>query len=148
MPAAEKENMTMFDRKWTALALTLLASTALAAPLTPPPDEWLTPGERSAFKSTPRFDETMTFCRRLADKSPRIHVTSYGISPLGRDLPLVIVSKDGKATPTTAHDDGRIVLFVQNGIHAGECDGKDGASCSSVTSPRSHRPCFSNASCC
>ncbi len=129
----------MFRRKYTALTLTLLASTALAAPLStatsarasaslpPPPDEWLTPAERSAFKSTPRFDETMAFCRRLADKSPRIRVTSYGVSPLGRDLPLLIVSKDGKAAPATAHDDGRIVLFVQNGIHAGECDGKDGA---------------------
>jgi hypothetical protein len=117
----------MFGQKWTALTLTLLASTTLAAPLPPPPDEWLTPAERSAFKSTPRFDETMTFCRRLADKSPRIHVTSFGVSPLGRDLPLLIVSKDGKASPATAHDDGRIVLFVQNAIHAGECDGKDGA---------------------
>lgn len=117
----------MFDRKLIALTLTLLASTAPAAPLTPLPDEWFTPAERSGFKTTPRFDETMAYCKRLAESSPRIKVTTYGVSPLGRDLPLVIVSKDGTATPSNAHGDDRVVLFIQNGIHAGECDGKDGA---------------------
>ncbi len=96
-----------------------------AAP--PIADEWLTLAERSEFKKTPRYDETMAYCRKLAEKSPRLRVTSFGNSPLGRELPLVIVSKDGRATPADAHDNGRVVLFIQNGIHAGEQDGKDGA---------------------
>jgi hypothetical protein len=117
----------MFDRTKIAVALTLLACSAGGAPPSPPPAEWLTPTEQSGFKTTPRFDETMDFCKRLAEKSLRIKVTTYGVSPQGRDLPLVVVSKDGNASPATAHDGDRVVLLVQNGIHAGECDGKDGA---------------------
>lgn len=93
----------------------------------PIPDEWLTLAERSDFAKTPRYDETVAYCRKLAGKSPRFSVKSFGVTPLGRELSLVIVSKDGHATPANAHDDGRIVLLLQNGIHAGEQDGKDGS---------------------
>ena len=114
-----------------AFAVALVTGVTLAEPPTPNrdgavPNEWLTPSERSDFQQTPRYDETIAFCCRLAEASPLIRVTSFGISPLGRELPLVIVSKGG-ATPTEAHQRDRVVLLVQNGIHAGECDGKDGA---------------------
>jgi len=124
-------NVIRMTRAYAGLGIALLggltpdAPRASAAP--PVPDEWLTLAERSEFQKTPRYDETLTFCRELSEKSPRLKATSYGVSPQGRELPLVIVSEDGHATAANAHDDGRVVLFVQNCIHAGEQDGKDGA---------------------
>jgi hypothetical protein len=89
------------------------------------PDQWLTTYEKSGFKKTPRYDETMEYCRRLESASPWIKIVSFGTSPEGRDLSLVIASKDGISDPKSALMSGKAILLVQNGIHAGEIDGKD-----------------------
>ena len=87
------------------------------------PTEWLTPAEIADFRSTPDYDETLAFIRRLSEKWDRIHLSFFGRSAAGRAMPLVVVSKDG-FTPGTIGDD-RARVLVQNGIHAGEIDGKD-----------------------
>lgn len=87
------------------------------------PTEWLTPAEIADFRSTPDYDETLAFIRRLSEKWDRIQLSFFGRSAAGRAMPLVVVSKDG-FTPGTIGDD-RARVLVQNGIHAGEIDGKD-----------------------
>ncbi len=89
------------------------------------PKKWLTDYERSGRVRTPRYDETMAYARRLQEASPWIRVESFGRSPEGRDLPLIIVSKDRAFTPRAAAKTGKTIVLVQNGIHAGEIDGKD-----------------------
>lgn len=89
------------------------------------PAEWLTYYEKSGSTKTPRYDETMAYCRRLSDASPWIKVTSFGTSPEGRDLVCVIASREGFTDPVKARKSGKAILLVQNGIHAGEIDGKD-----------------------
>jgi len=89
------------------------------------PDQWLTPYEKSEFRKTPRYAETMEYCKKLQTASPWIKVTSFGRSPGGRELPLVIASKDRAFTPATAAKSGKAILLIQNAIHAGEMDGKD-----------------------
>lgn len=89
------------------------------------PDNWFTYYEQTGFKQTPRYDETIEFCNRLEKASPWIKVTPFGKSPEGRDLVLVIASKDGTFDPKKAQKTGKAILLVQNGIHAGEIDGKD-----------------------
>lgn len=89
------------------------------------PSEWLTRAERTEFRKTSRYDEAVAYCRRLAKASDWIDYQSFGISPEGRELPLVVASKEGTFTPTAAGQSGKIVVFVQNCIHAGECAGKD-----------------------
>ena len=88
-------------------------------------DNWLTYYEQSGFKKTPRYDETMQYCRRLEKASPWIKVTTFGKSPEGRDLILVVISKDGAFDPKKVHKTDKAILLVQNGIHSGEIDGKD-----------------------
>ncbi|MEW6511579.1 MAG: M14 family metallopeptidase [Bacteroidota bacterium] len=88
-------------------------------------DPWLTPFERSGGVRTPRYDETMEYCGRLAAASPWVHVTSFGTSPQGRSLPLVILSNTQAWDPAAARASGKAVILVQSGIHAGEIDGKD-----------------------
>ncbi|NIV99729.1 hypothetical protein GWN26_11610, partial [Candidatus Saccharibacteria bacterium] len=57
--------------------------------------DWQTYYEKSNYLETPRYVETIEYCRRLDQASPWIKYTSFGISPQGRELPLVIVDKNG-----------------------------------------------------
>jgi hypothetical protein len=106
----------------TLLLLLLLPIFASAQSV---PEKWLTYYEQSGYKKTPRYKETMEYCRRLEKASPWIKVTSFGKSPEGRDLPLVIVSRKRIFDPAQAAKSDDAVILIQNGIHAGEIDGKD-----------------------
>ena len=86
---------------------------------------WVTDYERSGGLRTPRYEETIAYCEKLAKASPWIHVTSFGTSPQGRKLPLVILSREKAFDPRSAAKTGKAVILIQSGIHAGEIDGKD-----------------------
>lgn len=90
-------------------------------------NDWRTLAEATSFQKTARYDDTVAFCKRLAASSPWVHYESFGTSPRGREMPLVIASKDGLFDPQRAREAGKRVLLVQNCIHAGECCGKDGS---------------------
>ncbi len=100
-------------------------ASGLALPSADVPKQWLTAAEQSEFRRTPRYDATMRYCRRLVEASPWIDYQSFGTSPQGRDLVLMVASNDGAFTPEKARSTGKLVVFVQNCIHAGECAGKD-----------------------
>lgn len=93
------------------------------------PDEWRTVAERTGFRATGSYRETLAFLERLAGRAPEIHLTTFGTSSQGRALPLVIVSKERAFTPEAAaklaEERGKPILLIQNGIHPGEIDGKD-----------------------
>jgi len=88
-------------------------------------DPWKTDFEASGGTRTPRYDSTVTWCRRLAESSPWVHYTTFGQSAQGRALPLLIVSNEQSFTPVSARTAGKAVMLIQAGIHAGEIDGKD-----------------------
>jgi len=87
--------------------------------------EWLTPVETSGFTATPRYKETMDYCKRLATVSSKVTLNSFGKSAQGRDLPFLVVDKQGLNEPFSIHATGRILLLIQACIHPGECEGKD-----------------------
>ncbi len=88
--------------------------------------DWQTPAESSGYRETPGYAETMAYVNRVATAHPdRVHVERFGTTGEGRDLNLVVISKDGIFDPSAVHASGRVVLLAQNCIHAGEPDGKD-----------------------
>ncbi len=90
------------------------------------PEIWQTVAEKTDFRATSSYAETMDFLRRVESRAPDvIRVTSFGRTAEGRELPLVIVSSDGAFTPAAAAATGKPILLLQSGIHAGEIDGKD-----------------------
>jgi hypothetical protein len=90
------------------------------------PEEWLTVAEKSGFRATSSYDQTMVYLYRLEAAAPElIRVTDFGRSAQGRPLPLVIVSSDGAFTSEAAAVTGKPILLIQSCIHAGEVDGKD-----------------------
>ena len=89
------------------------------------PVEWQTRAEKTGYAKTGTYDEAVAFARRLDAASPLIVYKSYGKSGEGRDMPLLIAATGGAFTPELARRQGKAVVLVQAGIHAGEIDGKD-----------------------
>ena len=89
------------------------------------PVEWLTHAEKTDYRETPRYAETIEYSKRLDQASPLIKFQSFGKSGEGRELPLLIATEGGTFTPEDARQAGKAVILIQACIHAGEPDGKD-----------------------
>jgi len=90
------------------------------------PEDWRTPAEIAGYRTTPDYAGTVAYIERLALAHPgQIRIENFGETGQGRELKIVIASKDGVFEPEAIHASGRVVLLVQNSIHAGEMDGKD-----------------------
>ena len=88
--------------------------------------EWRTPAELDDYRTTPDYAETVEFLDRVAAAHPElVRIENFGRTGEGRDLKTVVVSRGGLFEPSEVHASGRVVLLVQNSIHAGEMDGKD-----------------------
>lgn len=81
--------------------------------------------ERSGGTKTPRYEETIDYCKKLADTSSMVYLSWFGTSPQGRPLPYMVVDKDGFIDPQTIKSAGRIILMIEACIHPGESEGKD-----------------------
>ncbi len=89
-------------------------------------DEWATPAEKSCYATTPDYAETMAYLDRVRAAAPgQVKIEAFGKTGEGRDLDIVIASRDGVFDPAALHRALRPIVLVQNSIHAGEMDGKD-----------------------
>src|SRR5712672_2080326 len=89
------------------------------------PLEWQTHAEKTAYRETARYAETIAYSNQLVDASPLIQYQSFGKSGEGRDLPLLIAAEGNTHTPAAARQSGKPIILIQACIHAGEPDGKD-----------------------
>jgi hypothetical protein len=87
--------------------------------------EWQTHAEKTNYRETPTYEQTMAYARRLDAASPWVRMIEFGKSGEGRALQLLIVARDSIATPQAARRANRAVVLIQACIHAGETDGKD-----------------------
>ena len=103
----------------------LLMCSYLFTMLTAHAEDWRTQAEITGYKETPRYEETMAYCRRLAGASEFVHLETIGRSPEGRDILAVVVSLDKAFTPEAARATGKEIVLVNCCIHPGESEGKD-----------------------
>ena len=89
------------------------------------PQEWQTHAERTNYRETARYEDTVAYARQLASGSPLIRYESFGRSGEGRELPLLIAAEGETTTAEAARLAGKAVVLIQACIHAGEPDGKD-----------------------
>ncbi|MGI9106198.1 MAG: M14 family metallopeptidase [Pyrinomonadaceae bacterium] len=118
--------MHRFTRLLCGLLLLAVTADSNAQNRTPPvPLEWQTHAEQTDYRETPRYEETLAYCRKLAAASPQIRLADFGRSGEGRALPLVIAAQGKTFTPGATRRAGKAVVLIQANIHAGETDGKD-----------------------
>lgn len=85
----------------------------------------LTTPERTSFQETTRYDEANAFLEVAVSQHPMLHKTSFGYSNEGRSLPLVVFGDIADARPESVMQSGKLRVFVQGNIHAGEVCGKE-----------------------
>jgi hypothetical protein len=86
----------------------------------------LTRAEATSYQETSLHADVMAFYSALeARGDPRFFLTSFGVSPQGRALPLVVVSAHEVRSPEESRQLGLPVVLIINGIHAGEVEGKE-----------------------
>lgn len=93
--------------------------------IAPASDKWITHAEKSGFKSTPDYAETMTWFNKLCAESKLFRMLSIGTSANGQAVNMVIASSEGAFTRDELLRSSKKLILVQAGIHAGEIDGKD-----------------------
>ncbi|WP_425493468.1 M14 family metallopeptidase [Marilutibacter chinensis] len=111
----------------TLPAVLVLALSALSPTVEAASDTSLTTvAERSGFVKTGRYDEVIALCDAFAARYPdAVRCRTFGTTPEGRPMKLLVVSPTGAFTAAEARAQGLPVTLIQGGIHAGEIDGKD-----------------------
>jgi hypothetical protein len=91
----------------------------------PKNDPWITPAEKSDFRITPSYDETVAWLRKLVAAAPQLKMISLGKSPEGREIWMIVAASSNDGTPEALRKNGKPTILAQAGIHPGEIDGKD-----------------------
>ena len=97
----------------------LLAGTPLVAQVTRP--------ERSNFQETSSYSDVLSFLDSLQRVALDIRVGTLAVSPEGRRVPYVLASHPLVSDPADAHRSGKLIVYLQANIHAGEVEGKEAA---------------------
>ncbi|MGB5418904.1 M14 family metallopeptidase [Algibacter sp.] len=86
---------------------------------------WLTPSEKSDFRTTPSYNETVNWFKKLTTASPLLSMVSIGKSVEGRHIYMIIASTNTDKSPLSLKNSEKPLMLAQAGIHSGEIDGKD-----------------------
>jgi hypothetical protein len=100
------------------------AVSSLTASTQASPPEFLTTEEKSAYSRTGSYDEAVNLARAIERKSRHAKLLSIGRTAEGRELYVLIASKDRAFTPAAVERSGKPMVLVQNAIHSGEVAGK------------------------
>ncbi|MFZ1371606.1 MAG: M14 family metallopeptidase, partial [Ferruginibacter sp.] len=90
-----------------------------------PSNPWITPSEKSGLVTTPDYNETMNWLKKLSTASPLLTMVSIGKSVEGRDIFMIIASTGKNSSSAALKKSGKPLFLAQAGIHSGEIDGKD-----------------------
>ncbi|MCC6550153.1 MAG: M14 family metallopeptidase [Ignavibacteriaceae bacterium] len=89
------------------------------------PPEWVTYFEKSGFIGTPSYQESIEYFTKFTRHSKFAKIAEFGTSPQGRKLWHLTVSASGDFSAEALKKSPKPLLFILNGIHSGEIEGKD-----------------------
>ena len=81
--------------------------------------------ERTAFQRTSTYADVIKFLNEVKKLSDQIHVFSMGKSLEGKDIPVAVLADPKITSAAEAKASGKMVLYIQGNIHAGEVEGKE-----------------------
>jgi Zinc carboxypeptidase len=103
-----------------------MLSLALAAVLSV--QDWpQTTAEKSNYEATSTYADVVEFLDQLEKRGAPMKVKWIGESTEGRKIPLCVVSNPPVASAQEARAQGKLVVYIQGNIHAGEVEGKEAA---------------------
>lgn len=76
-------------------------------------------------KQTATYEQCIQFYQSLTDISPMIKFMEAGATDSGKPLHFFIFSKSGEFDPVKLREQGKRIIFINNGIHPGEPEGID-----------------------
>ncbi len=85
----------------------------------------LTTAESTEYAATSTYADVMSFIRQMQKLSPHIRIETVCVSTEGRIVPLLVIGKPVPHNPLALKSDGRIPIYIQANIHAGEVEGKE-----------------------
>ena len=111
-----------------AVALSLASAAHLGAqPQAGPLAALKTRAESTEFRETSHYDDVIAFLDAVAKAAPKtVHLTTFGKTFEGRALPLAVAGAPD-ATPEAVKKTGKLRVYIQANIHAGEVEGKESA---------------------
>jgi hypothetical protein len=84
-----------------------------------------TRAERTNYVETSRYQDVVNFVNTVARGSRIVHNTTFGYTFEGRPLPLAVVGRVADASPRAVRASGKLRVYIQANIHAGEVEGKE-----------------------
>ena len=105
------------------LLLVLVANYAFAQ--TKWPEALIITPEKSNFVKTSTYAEVVGFLDEIKKLSGDVHLTSMCKSLEGKDIPVAILARPKVQSAEEAKASGKLVVYVQGNIHAGEVEGKE-----------------------
>lgn len=81
--------------------------------------------ELSKGTETTTYKDCIAYYQQLDKAFKTIQLKTFGNTDAGYPLHVVLFSKDGSFDPSKWHQQNKVVLLVNNGIHPGEPDGID-----------------------
>jgi len=107
------------------LILLLIFSISPLSALSSTRQKPLTVAEASNFTATSRYADVTNFIKELQRQSSLLRVETLCVSPEGRAVPLLVIGEPVPSSPLALSGDGRVVIYIQANIHAGEVEGKE-----------------------
>ena len=123
-PRAEVNSSAVRPVGFSLLIIFVLSSVSLPGQA---PD-LRTRAERTAFDETSRYDDVLQVLHGLQASEPRlVHLTTFGRSDEGRELPLAVIGSPAPRDAASARASTKVRVLVLGNIHAGEVEGKEAA---------------------
>ena len=77
------------------------------------------------LNNTPEYHQVVRFYDSISKKHPYFRLLTYGNTDVGLPLQLFVISKSRTFNPAKLHQQNKVVMMINNGIHPGEPDGID-----------------------
>jgi predicted deacylase len=81
--------------------------------------------ERTNYEETSRYQDVIDFVTTVTNSSRHLKLDWLGYSPQGKRLPMIFYGDISDTRPETIRKSGKLVVYIQGNIHAGEVEGKE-----------------------
>ncbi len=108
---------------WIFFILPFLSSPVSSQPSWPA--DLITVPEKTEFLQTSTYDDVVKFLNHLQSASNEMHLLTMGKSLEEKNIPVALLSRPAVRSASEARASGKLVVYIQGNIHAGEVEGKE-----------------------